>query len=174
MLKHSRYQAVRFFSQAGTCCTTATTTTSSGGSSSIAGIKKTFVAWYDWLRGVLTSATCASAAPVAKSRNVIHTLSPYVAACSRGTKGEATSPATIAIVTRYAVAASESRRLPLGLGSVRSPSATSVGTALTLSSRSVARTACPISPDPGREPQKESGSMSQVKGGQEEQRPPSE
>jgi hypothetical protein len=73
MLKHSLYQAVRFFSQAGTCCTTATTTISSGGRSRIAGMRKTFVAWYDWLRGVLTSATCASAAPVAKSRNVTQT-----------------------------------------------------------------------------------------------------
>ena len=72
MLKNSRYQAVRFFSQAGMCWTIATTITSSGGSSRIAGIRKTFVAWYDWLRGVLTSATCASAAPPAKSTKVSH------------------------------------------------------------------------------------------------------
>ena len=50
MLKHSRYQAVRFFSQAGMCWTIATTMISSGGRSRIAGIRKTFVAWYDWLR----------------------------------------------------------------------------------------------------------------------------
>jgi hypothetical protein len=45
MLKHSRYQAVRFFSQAGMFWKIAITTTSSGGSSRIAGIRKTFVAW---------------------------------------------------------------------------------------------------------------------------------
>jgi hypothetical protein len=100
MLKHSRYQAVRFFSQAGMCCTIATTTTSSGGSKRIAGIRKTFVAWYDWLCGVLTSATWASAAPPASSTKATHTPMLWCSLLSREANGRAASVATPAIATR--------------------------------------------------------------------------
>jgi hypothetical protein len=99
MLNDSMYQAVRFLSQAGTCWTTATRTTSSGGSKRIAGSRKTLVVWYDWLRGVLTSRTCARAAPLARSRKVPH-VRRLCSFWRRGKNGSAAALAAIPISTR--------------------------------------------------------------------------
>src|SRR6266550_1170900 len=175
MLKHSTYQAARVFSQEGMCWTMATTITSSGGSRRIAGTRKTFVAWYDWLRGVFTSSTCASAAPAASRKNAVQTLMPWCSLLSRAAKGRAATHATPVIITRYAVADSESRFLPPPeLGPEPSPKDSSVGTALTAASRLLARTALSASPSPFQEPQKEGGSVSQGRGGTVARHPPSE
>ena len=88
MLKLSMYQAVRFFSHSGRCWTRASRTTSSGGSSRTAGTRKTFVAWYDWLRGVLTSRSCAIAAPPARVANVSQSSSETPPSWRRNANGK--------------------------------------------------------------------------------------
>ena len=64
------YQALRFFSHSGMCWIRPMNATSSGGSSIAAGIRNTIVVWYDWLRGVRTTKSCATAATLRMTKVV--------------------------------------------------------------------------------------------------------
>src|SRR6476660_8935242 len=83
------------------CCITPTSATSSGGSSMAAGIRKTIVVWYDWLRGVRTTNSCATAAIRASTTNVVQ---PREWVPSREMSGKTATAVTTAMSTKYAAA----------------------------------------------------------------------
>src|SRR5215470_4420940 len=70
MLKIWMYQALRVLSHSGMWWTTPINATSAGDSSMAAGTRKTIVVWYDKLRGVRTTKSCATAAIAARMTNV--------------------------------------------------------------------------------------------------------
>src|SRR5947209_13826049 len=82
MLKHWTYQALRLFSHSGTCWTIAISATSGAGRSRTAGMRKTFVVWKPWFRGVCTVKSCATAAHEEKTTNAAH-WSPEALTCVR-------------------------------------------------------------------------------------------
>src|SRR5437773_1054212 len=97
MLKVWLYHAFRFFSHSGTCWTSPIAATSSGGSSIAAGIRKTIVVWYDWLRGVRTTNSCAVAAITTRIANVVQ---PFVLAFRWESGGIAATAKTAATRTK--------------------------------------------------------------------------
>ena len=72
MLKLWTYHALRLFSHSGTCWTIAISATSGAGRSRTAGMRKTFVVWKPWFRGVCTVKSCATAAHEAKTTKAAH------------------------------------------------------------------------------------------------------
>ncbi|TML52473.1 MAG: hypothetical protein E6G21_05215 [Actinobacteria bacterium] len=57
-----------------------------------AGIRKTIVVWYDWLRGVRTTKSCAIAAAVPRIANVNQPFVPTRRWVSKGTETTAVTP----------------------------------------------------------------------------------
>ena len=94
MLKLWMYQALRVFSHSGSWWTIPISATSSGGSSIAAGIRKTIVVWYDWLRGVRTTNNCAVAAMTTRIANVAQPWVPAFRCESGGIAATAKAAAT--------------------------------------------------------------------------------
>src|SRR5919198_1986067 len=107
MLKLWTYQALRLFSHSGMCWTSAISATSGAGRSSTAGIRKTFVVWKPWFRGVCTVKSCATAAQDAKTPNAAHWL-PEAVTCVRS--GAATAAANAITTPQYTIARGVSSR----------------------------------------------------------------
>src|SRR5436305_700482 len=72
MLKLWTYQALWAFSHSGTCWTRASSATSGAGRSRIAGMRKTFVVWKPWFRGVWTVKSWATAAQEERTAKAAH------------------------------------------------------------------------------------------------------
>src|ERR671931_2789905 len=107
MLKLWTYQAFRLFSHSGTCWTTAISATSGAGRSSTAGMRKTFVVWKPWFRGVWTVKNCATAAHDAKMPNAAH-CSREAVTCVRS--GAETAAANAITTPQYMIARGVSSR----------------------------------------------------------------
>ena len=101
MLKIWMYQALRFFSHSGMCWIRPMNATSSGGSSIAAGIRNTIVVWYDWLRGVRTTKSCATAAIKPRMTKVVQ---PGVCGLRRERSGTTAKAVASATTTKYAAA----------------------------------------------------------------------
>src|SRR5918911_4646302 len=99
-------QAFRFFSHSGTCWTRPISAMNSGGRIIAAGIRKTIVVWYDWLRGVRTTNSCATAAVAAKTMNVGH---PRASGLMCASSGNAAAAETAAMLKKYARARGDQR-----------------------------------------------------------------
>src|ERR671928_1200607 len=107
MLKLWTYHALRLDSHSGTCWTIATSATSGAGRSRTAGMRKTFVVWKPWFRGVCTVKSCATAAHEEKTTKAAH-WSPEARTCVRS--GAATAAANAITTPQYAVAHGVSSR----------------------------------------------------------------
>src|SRR5256886_6107904 len=101
MLKVWTYQALRLFSHSGMGWTTAINAASGGGRGSRAGMRKTFVVWKPWFRGVCTVKSCATAAHDEKTTKAAH-WSPEALMCVRS--GAATAAASAMTTPQYTVA----------------------------------------------------------------------
>src|SRR5437763_8532056 len=101
MLKLCTYQVLRLFSHSGTCWTRARSATSGAGRSRIAGIRKTFVVWKPWLRGVWTVKSWATAAHEENTANAAHS-SAEASRCARS--GAATAVASAMTTPQKSVA----------------------------------------------------------------------
>ena len=95
MLKLCTYQALRLLSHSGMCWARAISATSGAGRSRTAGIRKTFVVWKPWFRGVCTVKSCATAAQNEKTMNAAQSVPEASKFVSRG----ATTAAANAITT---------------------------------------------------------------------------
>src|SRR3954453_14414541 len=120
------------------CWITPTSATSSGGSSIAAGIRKTMVVWYDWLRGVRTTNSCATAAITASTTKVVQ---PRECVPSRDNSGNVAAPVTSAMSTKYAAALGASLGEPEG--APWTSGAIELGTALTWPPRRAASSCDP-------------------------------
>src|SRR3954465_1893565 len=120
------------------CSITPTRGTSSGGSRIAAGIRKTMVVWYDWLRGVRTTKSCATAAITASTTKVVQ---PRECVPSRDNSGNVAAPVTSAMSTKYAAALGASLGEPEG--APWAPGGIGLGTALTWPPRRAASSCDP-------------------------------
>src|SRR5215470_11250494 len=128
MLKIWMYQALRVFNHSGTWWTTAISATSAGGSSIAAGTRKTIVVWYDWLRGVRTTNSCATAAVAARMTKVVQ---PEVSSDNCESNGTVIATAAAATRKKYPAAfgasvgasrPTDSTSCAIGLGTALTPS----------------------------------------------------